>query len=425
MKLNNALTLYGVISKNEMSDAQYLKKIEDSIKGGVTIIQIREKTGSFEEKVRLAQQAKKVTDKYDIPLIVNDDIDICKQINADGVHLGQTDGSVREARQRLGSKKIIGVSADTVALAKKAANEGADYLGTGAIFPTSTKLDAQQVAISTLQAICNAASLPVVAIGGIDQTNVLKLKGTGIAGIAVVSALYNDDHSYDNAMAMKKLAARIAVIRNKLIICDVDGVLLDSVGVWKGVGGEYLESKGLMPKPHFEQILGTCSFEQGLAMIKNDYGVQDSVGQIMKEITKLVQQRYIKDIHPQVMAKPFLQAASKHNCLYLCSDTNSQALTPALKKHGLLDYADGLVTSDIAKCSKTSKGIYQYCNDRSGYAIKDTIVFEDFLYPIQTAKDAGYYVIGVQEKHSLNNMDEIKTVADEYLESLAQMEERL
>lgn len=202
--LNEALKLYGVISSNGMSLEIYLKKIEESIRGGVTMLQFREKTGSFDERARLGARVKEITDVYGIPLIVNDDPLLCKKIDAGGVHLGQTDGSVTEAREFLGNGRIIGVTARSVAEAERAAGESADYVGSGAVFPTATKLDAKPMEMKTLRAICSNAGISVVAIGGISHENIHMLSGSGISGVAVVGSLYGCEDTYTAAVRLRR-----------------------------------------------------------------------------------------------------------------------------------------------------------------------------------------------------------------------------
>ena len=422
MRLSNALWLYGVISKNDLTEAEYLKRIEDSIKGGVSILQIREKTGTREDIVKLCLKVKAITDKHHIPLIINDDVSICEEIDADGVHLGQSDGSVTDARKRLGDGKIIGVSANTLPLARKAVDEGADYLGTGAMFVTSTKLDAKSTKLETLKAICNEVPIPVVAIGGIGQTNAHQLMGAKVAGIAVVSALYSDGRCFDNAKALRALADSLAMPKKRLIICDVDGVLLESVNVWDGVAREYLIGKGVSPKDDLEDVVATLHFEGSIALFQKEYGVNDDAETIVSALNDIIKGRYLRDVTLKPHALEFLQRASQRCRVYLCSDTHSDVLTPVLQKFGLLDYADGLVTSNIAGCFKSHDRIYRYCNEKSGFSMEDTMVLEDYLYAMKTAKSAGYYVVGVREQNSFKHEEEIKCVADQYIESLRDME---
>ncbi|MEL7564459.1 MAG: thiamine phosphate synthase [Dehalobacterium sp.] len=185
-----SMLLYVVTDRTWLQGNSLSSQVEEIIKAGATFIQIREKELSFDEFVEKAAEIKKITDKYQVPFIINDDIQVALKVNADGVHVGQSDMKAQDVRKIIGPNTILGVSAQTVEQAVEAEANGADYLGVGAVFNTSTKLDASSVSYETLQAICRSVSIPVVAIGGIDENNISKLKGSGIAGVAVVSAIF-------------------------------------------------------------------------------------------------------------------------------------------------------------------------------------------------------------------------------------------
>lgn len=189
-ELKASMCLYAVTDSMWLAGRTLPEVVREALEGGATFMQIREKELSYQAFVELAQEVKKVTDEYSVPYVVNDEVEIAKMIDADGVHIGQSDKALVEARQILGPDKIIGVSAQTVEQALEAEQNGADYLGVGSIFSTSTKLDADDVSMMTLKAICDAVSIPVVAIGGINKGNILDLKGTNVDGVAVVSAIF-------------------------------------------------------------------------------------------------------------------------------------------------------------------------------------------------------------------------------------------
>lgn len=179
--------------------------VEEAIQGGVTVVQLREKTADIRTFYQQACQVKEVTDAYHIPLIINDRLDIMQAVDAAGVHLGQSDMPLSVARKIIGEEKIIGISASTEEEAQKAAEEGADYLGVGAIFSTDTKKDATVISLHTLQQIKANIEIPIVAIGGIHQDTLLKLKGINIDGIAVVSDIMTADKPKEAARALKHI----------------------------------------------------------------------------------------------------------------------------------------------------------------------------------------------------------------------------
>lgn len=184
-----ALRLYLVTNRYQDSVESFLEKVETACRSGVTIIQLREKNLTTNQYYQLAKQVKKITDAYQVPLIIDDRLDVCLAVDAAGLHIGDDELPVSVARQVLGPDKILGVTAKTVKRAIEAEEGGANYLGTGAIFPTTTKENAPITLISTLKTICQRVVIPVVAIGGLTSENIDQLVGTGIAGVAVVRDL--------------------------------------------------------------------------------------------------------------------------------------------------------------------------------------------------------------------------------------------
>ena len=184
-----ALRLYLVTNRYQDSLESFLEKIETACRSGVTIVQLREKNLTTNQYYQLAKEVKEITDAYQVPLIIDDRLDVCLAVDAAGLHIGDDELPVSVARQVLGPEKILGVTAKTVKRALEAEEGGADYLGTGAIFPTTTKENAPITLISTLKTICQRVAIPVVAIGGLTSENIDQLIGTGIAGVAVVRDL--------------------------------------------------------------------------------------------------------------------------------------------------------------------------------------------------------------------------------------------
>ena len=191
MKFNrSSLLLYAVTDRAWLNGAPLAARVADCLRGGATCVQLREKDLPFDAFLDEARAVRAVCKEHDVPFIVNDSVEIVPLCDADGVHVGQSDTSVPDVRKRLGRGKIVGVSVQTVAQAVLAEAQGADYLGVGAVFPTGTKPDAELVSRATLQEICAAVRIPVVAIGGISADRIQELCGVGIAGVAVVSAIF-------------------------------------------------------------------------------------------------------------------------------------------------------------------------------------------------------------------------------------------
>lgn len=188
------LMLYAVTDRSWLNGKPLTEVIDKALKGGVTLLQLREKTMPEADFIKSAQEIKQVCQKHGVPLIINDNVNVALAVDADGVHLGQGDMPISKARQILGKNKIIGITAKTVEQARDAEKNGADYLGSGAVFGTSTKSDAKKMELEMLRKITSAVKIPIVAIGGITAKNVTRLKNTGISGAAVVSGIFAEDN---------------------------------------------------------------------------------------------------------------------------------------------------------------------------------------------------------------------------------------
>ena len=202
--MNFDSTLYFITDSTGLSEEEFLSRVKSACEGGVTLIQIREKERSTREYISLTLKVREITKEYGIPLIVDDRVDVAMATDAEGVHVGQSDMSVFMARKLLGQNKIVGATAKTVEQAVKAYNEGADYLGVGAIYPTTTKVKTVLTSVDTLCDIVKAVPIKVNAIGGLNKDNIGVLKGSGIDGICVVSAVMKSDDPEKAARELKQ-----------------------------------------------------------------------------------------------------------------------------------------------------------------------------------------------------------------------------
>ena len=198
------LMLYAVTDRSWPGGETLRSQVERALKGGATFIQLREKELNEGDFLEEAKEIQKLCREYHVPFVINDNVEIAAAIGADGVHVGQSDMEAGDVRRRLGPDKIIGVSAQTAEQALRAQEHGADYLGVGAVFPTGSKADATEVSRETLEEICRAVDIPVIAIGGIGRENVMELKGSGICGIAVISAIFAQKDIEAAAAELKK-----------------------------------------------------------------------------------------------------------------------------------------------------------------------------------------------------------------------------
>ena len=198
------MKLYLVTDSTNLPEEIFLKKVEDALRGGVTMLQIREKDKTTRDYIELAAKTHEIAKKYNVPLIIDDRVDVAMAVDAEGVHLGQSDMQVDKARKILGEKKIIGATTKTVPQALEAYQNGADYLGVGAIYPTTTKVKTVLTSVDTLTDICNSVPIPANAIGGLNKGNIDVLKDAPIAGICVVSAIMKAEDSYEAAKELLK-----------------------------------------------------------------------------------------------------------------------------------------------------------------------------------------------------------------------------
>lgn len=207
MKLSKKdMLLYAVTDRRWSEGTTLYEQVEQALQGGVSTLQLREKNLSDEEFLKEAIEIKELCKKYDVPLIINDNVEVAIKCGADGVHVGQEDMEASKVREKVGRDMIIGVSAHNVEEARRAVSNGADYLGVGAVFSTSTKDDVDVLSKETLKDICLAVDVPVVAIGGINQDNILELKGTGVDGVAVVSAIFSSENIVETCKKLRKLS---------------------------------------------------------------------------------------------------------------------------------------------------------------------------------------------------------------------------
>lgn len=199
------LLLYAVTDRSWLHGRTLYEQVEEALQGGATFVQLREKELDEEAFLKEALEIKELCRQYQVPFVIDDDVELARKVDADGVHVGQNDMEAGNVRALLGEDKILGVSAQTVEHAVLAEQRGADYLGVGAVFHTDSKADAQAVSYDTLKAICQAVKIPVVAIGGIGRGNVQELKGSGICGIAVISAIFGAANIREATAELKSL----------------------------------------------------------------------------------------------------------------------------------------------------------------------------------------------------------------------------
>ena len=207
--VKDMMLLYGVTDRTWSSNYPLIQRITEALDNGMTCVQLREKHMSDEDFLSEAREVGALCKRYNVPFIINDNVDVAIACGADGIHVGQSDEAATQVRARVGSSMIVGVSASSLEEAIKAEKDGADYVGVGAVFSTSTKADADYLSIDELRAICETVNIPTVAIGGIHAGNIQLLQGTGIDGVAVVSAIFGADDSAAATAQLRALAEKV------------------------------------------------------------------------------------------------------------------------------------------------------------------------------------------------------------------------
>ena len=205
-------SLYFITDSTNYTEAEFLFRVEQALKGGVTLLQLREKDKSTREYIELAEKVHEITKRYQVPLIIDDRVDVALAMDAEGVHVGASDMPVATARKLMGQDKIVGATAKTVPWAKEAYEQGADYLGVGAIYPTTTKVKTVLTSVDTLRDICHAVPIPVGAIGGLNKENIDILTGIPVAGVCVVSAIMKAEDPKTAAEELKARAKELGLI---------------------------------------------------------------------------------------------------------------------------------------------------------------------------------------------------------------------
>lgn len=206
-------SLYFITDSTDYDEEEFLSRVEKALQGGVTLLQLREKEKSTREYIELAKKVHEIAKRYNVPLIIDDRVDVALAVDAEGVHVGASDMPVATARRLMGNDKIVGATAKTVPWAREAFEQGADYLGVGAIYPTTTKVKTVLTSVDTLRDICNAVPIPANAIGGLNKENIDILAGIPIAGICVVSAVMKADDSKQAATELKERAKELSLYK--------------------------------------------------------------------------------------------------------------------------------------------------------------------------------------------------------------------
>ena len=414
------LLLYAVTDRSWLEGESLYGQVEKALIGGATLIQLREKNLDELHFMEEARAIQLLCRRYRVPFVINDNVEIAQRMDADGVHVGQQDMEAGEVRKRLGADKIIGVSAHSVEEALLAERCGADYLGVGAVFSTSSKPDANVISHGTLKEICEAVKIPVVAIGGIGQNNILKLKGSGASGVAVISSIFAQPNIIEATRALRSLSEKMTGTRNiEGAIFDMDGTLLDSMPVWEHVSEKYLARNGIKAEENLSEILFSLSMEQGAAYIKKTYQLEQNLEEIVAGVNAIAAEAYETSIPLKKGAAELLEKLAERGIkMAVATSTDRPLAEAALKRTGIYDYFEQIFTCTEVGAGKVRPDIFDAARNKLGSRKCATWVFEDAQYAIETARAAGYRTVGIYDERSKKVQSQIAEAADIYLENI-------
>ena len=407
-------------------------KVKKALKGGVTMVQLRAKNLSDEELLKEALRLKELCHEYGVPLIINDRYDIALKAGADGVHLGQADADPAEVRKLAGEDFIIGVSAHNIAEARKAKEDGADYLGAGALFNTSAKADARPLPMDTFRKICGDTDLPVVAIGGVNKENIPLLKGSGASGAAMISAIFGTEDPKEECRALKTLLSEtlntgcaegftIGGHTVKGAIFDFDGTIADSMPAWNTAGVEYLEARGCTPYPGLSKKLFRMTLEQSADHFREYFNLIVTPEDIIEGIYSMMEIHYMTDVQPKPGAAELLDKLHKAGVkMCVATITGNGLVQKTLQKWGMLKYFEHVFTAEELKCDKHTPVMYRAALELLGTRKEETMVFEDALHAARTAKNDGFPVTGVMDPAE-ERQQELEKISDIYITDLREI----
>lgn len=406
------LLLYAITDCDNLQGEALLERTTQILANGATILQYRDKHGKARDEVRALQALCKA---HDVPFIINDDVALAMELDADGVHVGQEDMACAKARESLGPDKIVGVTAKTLEQAEQAVADGADYLGVGALFPSVSK-DSSLTSRETLKEICAAVAIPVVGIGGVNEDNASILAGTGVAGAAVISALY----SYPSpALVTKRLAKKMDHIVNgdpemRGILADVDGTLTDTLAFYQDLVPGYLRAHGYRPGGDLPQILADYNLPESVGYVKHNYSGTFGVGQVVDELEAELEWYYHTEGQAKPGVKAFLARARERRLPVVATSIHDAEVCRTLFDHaGIAQDITGIASGWEKRLPGGASELFRIGVDMLASAPEHIWAFNDGAEGVFGAKGAGVKIAAIYDaNHSEKEWRQIIKTAD-------------
>lgn len=387
--------------------------LKAALSGGITMIQFRDKQpdDTTEERARTSLAMAR---SAGIPLVVNDDIHLAKRIGADGVHLGQDDGPIADAKELLGQGAIVGRTAHNLEEALEAEREGADYLGVGAVFATESKIVSSSISPKALEEIARIVSIPVYAIGGIDAENISVVNGRGLEGVAVIGAIANAE---DPREAAKKLTSRFRKeLDYEAAIVDLDGTILDSNGVWTRVDLDFLARRNLTPPEGYHKTLAGMGLHRGAGYIKELFGLPESPDEIIDELMREVETIYREEIELRDGVRDMLAYLHAQGIPMVVATMNADRLfRPCLERLGIDKYFCAMLSGEDVTHNKNHPEIYEKALEILGSDAEKTLLFEDILEALRTGNGVGLTTVAMHDPKNSEKPEELMQAADIFL----------
>ena len=406
------LLLYAITDCDNLQGEALLERTTQILANGATILQYRDKHGKARDDVRALQALCKA---HEVPFIINDDVALAVELDADGVHVGQEDMACAKAREALGPDKIVGVTAKTLEQAEQAVADGADYLGVGALFPSVSK-DSSLTSRETLKEICAAVAIPVVGIGGVNEDNASILAGTGVAGAAVISALY----SYPSpALVTKRLAKKMDHIVNgdpemRGILADVDGTLTDTLAFYQDLVPGYLRAHGYRPGGDLPQILADYNLPESVGYVKHNYSGTFGVGQVVDELEAELEWYYHTEGQAKPGVKAFLARARERRLPVVATSIHDAEVCRTLFDHaGIAQDIAGIASGWEKRLPGGASELFRIGVDMLASAPEHIWAFNDGAEGVFGAKGAGVKIAAIYDaNHSEKEWRQIIKTAD-------------